>query len=149
MATVLRRTHFDVDLFGALAALARVQAESRRMLRDLGGVARHAGAYRGPGVELLFRQAARACDLLCGALEAAARLPRGGPNLSEGALASFVDAACGPAGLSPRDIGIACGRAGWETDYLALEYALGQDPAAVFAVLEAFVAERLAPAVAA
>ena len=114
-----------------LAMIERMAAESRQLMGDPINQVYFGLAFRGAYADAVFRKAARCLDAACEVLNAdAARAGRA----EGGDLVRDV-----PCGLR-RDA-----RGAWDTDYLALEYALGQDPAAVLDGFEAFAREHLRP----
>lgn len=135
-----RRFDRSLGLERALGTLERVVAEVRRAPgaspRGCFGV-----VMRGDHVDELFRKAVRGVDTLGELLDATSGVfsaPGELAGLAADLLAEHEPAlhACGLRRGS---------EGGWEADYLALEYVLGQDPERVFRLFEAVARDHLRP----
>lgn len=123
-----------------LGTLERTSAEARQVTGCTSERACRGVTLRGDYVDTLFRKAVRAFDTLCEVLNAA-----GGLHAAvelEGLAATLM------AELGPRlhRCGLRASTSdAWETDYLALEYALSQDPDEVFDLFDWIAREHLRP----
>ncbi len=123
------------------STLDRMAAEARQVLGDPFTQVYFSVAFRREHVEELFRKAVRGLDALCELLNAASGPFSGTVELE--ALATCLVTADGP---TLHAVGLRRGASGaWETDFLALEYALGQDPERVFGLFEAVARDHLRP----